>query len=378
MKQSRRLLFLVTEDWYFVSHRLRLAEAAIAAGYDVALAARLGAHRKALAAARIEAFDIDFDRPGRNPLTELRTMVQIVRAYRRFAPDLVHHVAMKPVIYGSMAARLCRVKGVVNALAGMGYVFSSSDTKARLLRPWVSGAYAMTLKHGQTIVQNEDDRGLLLRMRGIREDRITLVAGAGVDIRQFAPSAEPAGEPVVVLPSRMLRDKGVAEFVAAADLLRKSGVKARFVLVGAGDPGNPATLTDRQLEEWDASGVVEWWRWRENMVEVYQHAHIVCLPSYREGLPKSLIEAAACGKPIVTTDVPGCREAVIEGETGLLVPARGIEPLAVALKKLIGDAELRRSMGTRARALAIRRFAMDRVISETLAVYERALGAPAI
>ena len=371
-----KLLFLVTEDWYFCSHRLPLARAAKAAGYEVVVATRVSAHADAITAEGFKLVPIGLRRSGRNPWRELKAILEIVGIYRRERPDLVHHVALKPVLYGAIAARLAHVPAVVNALAGLGFVFASASRKARLLRPWVAGALRLSVDADDSalIVQNPDDRKMLVEAGIVKAARIRLIRGSGVDIRRFAPSPEPAGTPLVMLPSRLLWDKGVGEFVAAAGLLRERGAEARFALVGDGDPGNPATIPEGRLRAWQAEGAVEWWGRREDMPAVLSSAAIVCLPSYREGLPKVLLEAAACGRPLVATDVPGCREIVIDGGNGLLVPPRDAPALAEAIGRLIKEPGLRADMGRRGRELVEAQFSEERVVAQTLAVYRELAG----
>jgi len=362
-----KLLFVVTEDWYFVSHRLPLAVAARAAGFEVAVATRAGRQADAIREAGIRLIPFNLSRRGGNPLAE---MMALWRLYRRERPDLVHHVALKPVLYGALAARLARVPAQVNAVAGLGWLFTSSRGIVRLLRPVLRRMLARLLDrpHSLTIVQNPEDMALLERS-GVPAARLRLIRGAGVDVRVFHPTASPAGPVVIVLASRMLRDKGVGEFVEAARRLAGSGGDARFVLVGDPDPANPASVPESTLRSWHGQHGVEWWGRRDDMPAVLQAAHIACLPSYREGLPKSLLEAAACGLPIVTTDAPGCREVVRDGMNGLLVPVRDTTALAAALGKLIEDAELRRRMGEQSRLRAETEFGLETVIAQTLAVY---------
>ncbi len=367
----KRLLYLVTEDWYFCSHRLPLAVAAREAGYDVVVATRVGDHAEQIRAAGLELVPLGLSRCGQNPLREIGSVREILSVYRVVRPDIVHHVALKPVLYGSLAARLAGVHAVVNALAGLGYVFSSSDLKARALQPFIRAAYHLLLDGSgrRLIVQNPDDQDLFLRRGLVDPARIRLIQGSGVDVKRFAATAEPAGLPLVVLPVRLLRDKGVEEFVAAARRLKNEGVAARFALVGDPDPENPAAIDAELLRTWQSEGVVEYWGWREDMPEVFAQCHIVCLPSYREGLPKSLIDAAASARAIVTCDVPGCREVVADGDNGLLVPPRNSAALAAALRRLIEDPQLRVRMGVRGRERAVAQFSLERVISDTLSVY---------
>jgi glycosyltransferase involved in cell wall biosynthesis len=335
MNRRHKVLFVVTEDWYFVTHRLPLAMAAQKAGFDVAVATRVGEYGETIRAAGIRLIPFGLARRRGNPLREVAALV---RLYCRERPDIVHHVALKPIVYGALSAWLASVPAQVNAVAGLGWLFTSTTGMMRLVRPAVRWtlAWLLNARGSLTIVQNPDDRALLIGMY-LPETRLRLIRGAGVDTTSFHPVPEPSGSVCIVLATRMLWDKGVGEFVEAARLLTQAGVKARFVLVGDPDPGN----------------------------------HIVCLPSYyREGLPKVLLEAASCGLPIVTTDAPGCREIVRPGDNGFLVPMRDTQALAHALRILIDDEGLRAKMGRRAREIVLAEFSQEQVIAETLAVYQ--------
>lgn len=368
-----KLLFLVTEDWYFVSHRLPLAVAARQVGYEVMVVTRLGKHGRTIRNAGLRLIPIELSRRGKNPFSEIMLVAGLTTIYRRERPDIVHHVAMKPVLYGSLVARLAGVRHVVNALAGLGWLFTSESRLAAVLGRGVRFAFRKLLNRGAVIVQNWDDMKWLIDL-GIESNRIYLIRGSGVEVNRFAPTPEPDGKPVVLLASRMLWDKGVGEFVAAARNLKQRGLAARFVLVGDPDPANPASISPSLLESWHAEGVIEWWGHRNDMAQVFAQSHLVCLPSYREGLPKVLLEAAACGRPIVATDVPGCREIVRHGENGLLVPPRNAEALAEAVETLLCDPVLRKRMQARGREIAVTEFSEQVVIQETLRVYRELLG----
>jgi len=365
---SPKLLFLVTEDWYFVSHRLALAVAARDAGFDVAVATRVRRHGDIIRRAGVRLIEFENVRSGLNPLRELETLLRLIRLYRRERPDVAHHVALKPVLYGSIAARLARTPRVINAIAGMGWLYTSGSGAARGLQRVVSGALAAVLRAGIVLVQNPDDGELVARL-GVPRAHIRRIAGSGVDLERFAPAPEPAGIPLVVLPSRLLWDKGVGEFVAAARQLRARGVEVRCLLAGDPDPANPAAVPSGQIGAWVAEGIVEHPGWVEDMPALLAASSIVCLPSYREGLPKALIEAAAAGRPIITSDVPGCREVVRDGENGLLVPARDSARLTQALERLLRDPAMRRRMGACGRQRAEQEFGLDAVIAQTLALY---------
>lgn len=372
---SPRLLILVTEDWFFASHFIDRAVAAREAGYAVTVAARDNGEGALIRDAGLDFVPLPFWRSGLNPLLELGTVRAIWQLYRRIKPDVVHHVALKPVLYGTLVARLSGVGGVVNAPVGMGFVFTSNSPLSLLLRPVVGLGLKLLLNPPGSVVvlENSDDLKHLVASGLARPSDVRLIEGAGVNLERFARSAEPPGPPVVVLVARMLVDKGVNEYVEAARALRRKGVAARFQLVGDPDPANPASIAKDRLRDWASEGVVEWLGHRSDMPAVLGAAHIACLPSYREGLPKSLLEAMAAGLPIVTTDVPGCRAAVSDGDNGLLVPARDAGALARALERLIGDARLRRQFGAAGRQRAEARFSSPTVIAQTLATYSTVL-----
>ncbi len=364
------ILYLVTEDWYFWSHRLPIARAARDAGWEVLVATRIGIHAERIEREGFRLIPIKMRRRSLTPWREIAAVAELIRIYRRERPDLVHHVAMKPVLYGSLAAALAGVPAVVNALAGMGYVFTSSGVKARLLRPLIRTAFCWLLDrpNSRLILQNSDDVAAMTK-RTVTAERVALIRGSGVDTQIFRPREEPGGTPVAVMVSRMLWDKGVGELVEAARLLRRREVPLRVVLVGAPDPDNPASIPERQLRDWDASGDVAWWGERSDIAEIWAKGQIAVLPSHREGLPKSLLEAAACGRPMVAADVSGCREIVKDGVTGLLVPPGDAGGLADALEPLARDPDLRRRLGAAARDLVERELSEDAVVAQTLTLY---------
>lgn len=376
---SRRLLYLITEDWFFCSHFLERAVAARAAGYEVLVLTRIGdgGHAQRIRDAGLRLLPLRVQRRSTNPFAELGVVRQVLATYRRERPDLVHHIALKPILYGTLAARLCGLSAVINAPVGMGFVFTSASWHARLLRPMVhAGLRALLDPPGARVVfENPDDLDALVADGLVRRADCVLIRGAGVDTGRFRPAPEAAGTPVVTLVARMLRDKGIGEFVEAARRLRARGVAACLQLVGEPDPGNPAAIPEAELRAWHDDGVIRWLGRREDIPEILAASHVVCLPSYREGLPKSLLEGLAAGRPLVATDVPGCREAVIDGETGLRVPARDPAALADALARLLQDPPLRVRMGTRGRELAQEAFSTRIVVARTLALYDAMLPA---
>lgn len=363
------LLIVVNTDWFFLSHRLPIARAAREAGMRVGVVAPDTGRSDEIRSEGFEFHPLPLSRKGTSPLAEWGTIRFLVELYRSLRPDLVHHVTSKPVVYGSLAARLVPGLRVVNAVSGLGYVFISD--RGRALRAAVRALYGIALKGrgSRTIFQNPDDRDLFLSLGLVRPRECVLIRGSGVDCAEFPYAAEPEGVPIVLLPARMLWDKGVGEFVSAARELKGRGVEARFVLAGREDDGNPAAVPADQLERWVAEGVVEWWGHRTDMPAVLAASSVVVLPSEREGLPKALLEAAATGRAIVTTDVPGCREVVEAEVNGLLVPPRDPVALASAIERLIRSPELRREYGLAGRRRAESEFAIEAVVAQTLRVY---------
>lgn len=365
-----KLLFVVTEDWYFVSHRLALAVEARRAGFDVAVATRFGNHRRVVEDAGLRAIPFQMNRRGLNPVALMREAFVLAEIYRTERPDVVHHVALRPVVVGGLAARMVGISRVVSAVTGMGFLFTDGGGRLPWIRKTVQRVLPWLLSRGLTIVQNNDDARQLAGF-GLPSGHLRLIPGAGVDTGRFAPGATMGPVPVVMMASRLLWDKGVGEFVDAARLLR--GRVARFVLVGAIDADNPASISDTDLKKWVAEGVVEWWGHCEDMAVTLTQADMVCLPSYREGLPKSLLEAMACGKSCIATDVPGCRDAVRHEDNGLLVPIKDAAALAEVISRLLDHPEERQKMGVRGRERVIREFSQEHVIEATLAVYREVL-----
>ncbi len=374
MRARPKLLYLVSEDWYFVSHRLALAVAAQAAGYDVSVATRVNKDGDTIRKAGLRLLPITFERAGLGPVLEAQTLARLIALYRRERPDIVHHVSVKPVIYGSIAARASGVRGVVNALMGLGFVFSSNSCKARALRPFVRASLRLALAGQQTrvVVQNGDDYQLMIAHALAREQNLRLIRGSGVDPLKFRVTPTPPGPPVFVLPARLLKDKGVVEFVTAAQLVKDRGIAARFALVGEPDPLNPASVTQGEIEAWVESSSVEHWGWKTPaaMPGILAASHVVCLPTfYGEGLPKSLLEAASCGRAIIATDVPGCREIVRHGVNGWLIAPRDPRALADAMCEAMADPARCDQYGAAGREMVVAEFSIDHVIEQMLAVY---------
>lgn len=374
-----RALFLVNYDWFFVSHRLQLGVALRDRGFDVAVAALDTGASAAVRQAGLRFVPMPFVPGGKNPLREAFTAASVAALYRRERPDLVHQVTVKPVLYGSLAAAALGVPAVVNAISGLGYVFierPGDGVAHRALRSGVKAAYRLALAgpRARVIFQNPDDRGVFEQARLVRREQTVLIRGSGVDLEKFPATPLPAGPPLVVLPARMLRDKGVGEFVEAARYVRSKLPQARFALVGGVDTQNPAAIPEAQLRAWDAEGDVAWWGHRKDMPAVLAAAHLVVLPSYREGLPLALAEAAASGRACVATDVPGCRDVVVDGETGWLVPVRDARSLGEVIERALSSPGELARRGEAGRRYAEEHLSKPAILAHTLDVYRELLG----
>jgi glycosyltransferase involved in cell wall biosynthesis len=369
------LLYLVTEDWYFLSHRLPMALAAQHAGYDVHVATRVNDNEDA-AAIRDHGFTLHplaWNRGRFNPLDVLRIVRQVRRLYRDLEPELVHHVALQPALIGSLAAVGLPVSRV-NALAGLGYGFTSGTLKARLLRFVLAPAVRLLLNNldSLVLVQNPDDRDAVEGL-GVSADHVFIVPGSGVDVTALTPLPEPSMPVTVAFVGRLLHDKGVGILIDAWDLLARRGDPVRLLLAGDRDPANPASVTEKELEEWRQRPNVDFLGHVSDIGAVWARAHIAVLPSRREGLPKSLLEAAACGRPLIASDVPGCREIARDGVNALLIPPDDPVALADAVTRLAADAGLRRRLGAAGRKLVEQEFSSERVGHAVVALYAQLL-----
>lgn len=367
---SRILLFANT-DWYIYNFRFSLARELRNQGHEVLLLSPPGDFHELMEADGFPWIPFPLSRQGIKPLGELWTIWHLIRLYNRVRPDIVHHFTIKPVIYGSLAAHVLHIPAIINSITGLGHLFIDTASRTRLLRTIVKVLYRISLRRTQAIFENPEDRDIFIQNRLLKAEQAHLIMGTGVDVKKFRPTAKNNGTPVVLFSSRMLVTKGLLEFMEAARLLKQKGIRARFALAGKTDPGNPASIPEEQIDAWKDSGLFEWWGWRDDMPSTLAQADMFCLPSYREGVPNALLEAAACGLPIVTTDVPGCRDVVTHGLNGLLVPVRNAPVLAEAMETLISNAQLRHQMGTAGREIAVNKFGLDKVNEETLMIYER-------
>lgn len=379
IQSRRKVLFVVSEDYYFISHRLELAKYLRSSGWDVIVATQInnaeGAER--IIESNLRLVPIALKRGSLFAISDLVYLFKLIALYWREAPDIVHHVAMKPVLWGSIAALVCRCSGVVNALAGLGYLFTSRRPLIGCVRFIVGVIFRILFNRDGTLIilQNREDMDELRKKVGVQSGNLRLIRGAGVDVRHFAPVVhQPKGVPVVVMVSRMLRDKGVAELVAAACAIKDSGVATDIRIVGGVDSGNPNSFTKEDMLSFQRTGAITWLGHRADVKQIYGSADIAVLPSYREGLPKTLLEAAASGLPIVTTNTSGCREVVADGVNGFLVPVRDSASLAMALKKLILDWQLRAQFGRGSRGRVENEFRQELVWAQTASVYDELRG----
>ena len=376
MTKKPKLLYVVNDPAFFLSHRKPLACAAAAAGFEVHVATPEGDGSDRIRKEGFSFHPIHLSPHGLNPLSESATLLGLYSLFRRIRPDLVHLVTIKPVLYGGLVARLVKVPGVVSAIPGMGYVFLARGAFRKLFRQLVCFVYRLALRHpnSRVIFQNRDDRDYFLQHLLATEKQAVLIRGSGVDTEQFCFADDAGGKsPIILFAGRLLWDKGIAEFVEAARLLLASGVRARFVLVGSICDGNRSAVPESEVLEWQRLGIVEWWGFRDDMPSIVLNSTIVCLPSYREGVPKILLEAASCGRAIVATDVPGCKEIVQHGENGLLVPPRDAAALARAINTLLSDSAMRKRLGKNGRYRVESEFSLQHVVGQTMAVYQKLL-----
>ncbi len=370
-----RLLFVDNDPKTFVLHRFNLALGLRDMGFEIHVASPAGDAVGIIEAAGFHHHAIPLDRKSTNPLSEVGTLAALIRLCRRVRPDIVHNLRLKPVLYGGIAANLTRVPACVGTLTGLGHVFTTKTRKTAFIQPLVLLALRVVFaaRSRRLIVENGDDRDLLITARVLEPERISVMS-SGVDIRRFRPEPEPAGPLVVLCAARLLREKGIPAFLETARRIRASGVSARFILAGSPDPGNPSTLRGKDLQSSIDRGDIEWQQWNDNMPRLIASSHIACLPSHREGVPRFLLEAAACGKPIVTTDAPGCREVVRDGENGFIVPIDDVDALVRALCRLILEPEVRSRFALMSRRIAEDVFSAEAALEHALSIYRAFLG----
>jgi len=368
---NKRVLFVITEDWALISHRLHLVEAAINAGYEVALATRVNKNRKNLEDRGIKVFEWKFHRGSLNPIKEIIAIFSLCKILLVFKPHIIYAVAQKPVIYAGLARKIFNQTAFVGTLGGVGFVFTNKSLKAAVLKPLLILLlkFALVGKKTRLILQNNDNINTIKKINIINKNYIRLVKGAGVEIKKFLPSKIPLTTTIVILPGRMLWDKGVGEFVRVAKRIKERNIKARFVLVGDVDMDNPESIKQVQIDKWIESGIIEQWGRCDDMEKVYRKSSIVCLPSYNEGLPKVLLEAGSSSRPIVVFDVPGCREVIKNKVNGFSVKFKNETELETALVKLINDKKLCEKMGKNGRKIVEKYFASEMINTQTFNIW---------
>ena len=367
-----RVLFVCNDTSFFVSHRLPLAVAARRSGVEVHLAALDTGDLRPLHENGVHFHPLYVDRTGLNPLSDAAYMVHLARLIRKLRPALLHTVTVKPVLYGGLLSRLLGVPASVAAMSGLGFLYANQSLPRRIARKGVESMYRFAMRHpnARVIFQNPNDRDRFLGTGLARREDVVLIPGSGVDPDEFPAQPASADPPIVLLPARMIRDKGIGEFAEAARILKREGSSARFVLAGDVPAHNRGAVPEAEIRRWEQEGLVEWWGHCRDMPTVLAAARIVCLPSYYpEGIPKCLIEAAASARAVVTTDTPGCRDIVRDGENGLLVQPRQAAPLAKAIGGLLADPGRCERLGRRGREMVLQEFALDRVVAATMALY---------
>jgi len=369
----RKILYLVSEDWYFMSHRLPMARAAKQAGFEVHVATRVADYAAAIEREGFTLHPLTWRRGSLNPVNLLVAAREVREVYRRVRPALAHHVALLPTLAGSLAA-LGRPIVCLNALAGLGYAFTSSTLKARAIRIALESLlrWLLSRERAFVLVQNADDRAVI-RSLGVPAEKVELIAGSGVDSDRLVPLPEPPAPLTVGYVGRLLSDKGVGDLVAAHGLLANRGKNIALLIAGETDPANPASIPDKLLAEWKTHANLTLLGHVDDVRTLWARAHIAALPSLREGLPLSLLEAAACGRPIVASDVPGCREIARQGLNALLVPAQDSVALADAIEQLATDAGMRQRFAAAGRTLVENEFSQKRIGGEIVDLYQRLL-----
>lgn len=367
-----KILFLVNVDWFFISHRLPIAVAAAKKGFEVHVATSVTDKAALIKNAGFILHDIPISRGAIGPVTTFKTFLAIMKIFYKVKPNIAHLVTIKPILLGGIAARITNIPGVIAAISGLGYIFIDQGFIASLRRFFVRTLYRISLGHKnlRIICQNVNDLDEIQRATKLSNGSFSLIDGSGVSLKKFIYVPDHNKIPKIIMASRLLKDKGVLEFAEAASIAKDMNIKAEFILVGDPDPDNPSSISRSQIQDWEQKGILNYWGQIDNMQDVLSQASIVVLPSYREGFPKVLIEAAACGRAVVTTDVAGCRDAIYNGVTGVLVPVRDAHALADAIFDLIASPETYIKMGIEGRKMAEERFDESIVIEKHLALYD--------
>ncbi len=372
---SKKILFIVSEDWYFLSHRLSLALHAKQKGFDVELICNCNKLKEKIENHGIKVVDWHLDRKSFSFISAFRSLKQLLFIVKNNKPDLIYAVAIKPVIYASIVSRILRIKNTIYAMGGLGYSFSSKKISAQILKYIFINVMKINLKDKNSflILQNNDDK-LIFDQSGLsKKTNIRIIKGSGVDLEKFKyKPLDDKSERRVILPSRMLWDKGVKDFIDCAKIIKKN-LNVKFILIGSPDEHNPESIPLTILKNWKSEGIVEWWGHNSDMVKIYEKCTIVCFPSFREGLPKVLLEAGSVGRPVVSYDVTGCREVIKHNQNGLLVPFRQVKLLSDAILKLLQDTNLCTKMGLNGRQIVEKKFSEEIILTQIENVWNEAL-----
>jgi glycosyltransferase involved in cell wall biosynthesis len=367
----KKILLVANTDWYLYNFRMQLAEKLSSMGYQVCFVSPAGPYVPLLTGEGMRWVEWKLSRRSLSPLKEIASIRHLAGIFKQEQPDLVHNHTIKAVIYGTLAARSTRPVQVVNSITGRGSIFLDNQPITRILRICIKLLYRLWVDRPeyQVVFENSTDQQFFLDQGLLTKSKTRIIMGMGVDVKRFVQAPEPDGVPVILYPGRILWEKGIGVLIEAAQILHQD-TEMRLVLAGKPDPGNPSSIPDVQLDSWIRSGVLEWWGWQEDMSKIYPQCNVVVLPSFAEGIPTVLLEASACGRAVVTTNVPGCRDVVQPGITGLLVPVNNAQALVEALHNLISHASLRQQMGTAGRKMIEEKFSADLINNQTIQLYQ--------
>ena len=367
-----KLFIVVNVDWFFLSHRLPIALAAQSNGFDVTVVAQDTGYKDDIIDHGLRFIDLPFNRSKFSIFQDIRTILLLQKLYLKKQPDLVHHITIKPVLYGSLAARLTKTRNVVNAISGLGHVFISNNISTIILRKFVKTLYRFSFYNinQKVIFQNTYDKKIFLKSNIVNTNQTKLIRGSGVNISEFKYIPEPKDQMVILFAARLLKTKGIDVFIKAAKIIKSEKTSTVFIIIGRFDHNNPARVLEKEIINLQNDGLIEYWGNVKNVADIIAKSNIVCLPTYYgEGVPRILIEAASCGRAIITTDVPGCNDIVQQNINGLLIPPHNVDALVDSIKLLINNNRLRRSMGRRGRTRVKNHFNIDLIVQQHKDVY---------